>query len=96
MFICVLTYTAPADDVAALRPAHLAFLKEQHEAGHYIGWGRQASGLGGVIFAKGADRAVIEAVAATDPYIAGGVATVEVIEMNVAFLSPDFVAEVTA
>jgi hypothetical protein len=31
---------------------------------------------------------VIEAVAATDPYIAGGVATVEVIEMNVGFSRP--------
>lgn len=95
MFICVLTYTASPEDVAALRPAHMDFLKEQHEAGHYIGWGRQASGQGGVIFAKGADRAVIEGVAATDPYIKGKVATVEVIEMNVGFMSPDFVADVT-
>ncbi|MDE1918156.1 MAG: hypothetical protein KGJ57_09060 [Sphingomonadales bacterium] len=95
MFICVLTYTAPAEDVAALRPAHLAFLKEQHAAGHFIGWGRQASGQGGVIFAKGTDRAVVEAVEAGDPYLTGGVASVEVIEMNVAFLSPDFVADVT-
>ena len=95
MFICVLTYTASPEDVAAVRPAHLDFLKEQHAAGHYIGWGRQASGQGGVVFAKGDDRAVIEAVAATDPYIAGGVAKVEVIEMNVGFIAPDFVADVT-
>jgi uncharacterized protein YciI len=72
------------------------FLKAQHEAGHYIGWGRQASGNGGVVFAKGDDRAVIEAVAASDPYIKGNVASVEVIEMNVGFLSPDFVSDVTA
>jgi uncharacterized protein YciI len=96
MFICVLTYTAPAEDVAAVRSAHLAFLQTQHEAGHYIGWGRQTSGQGGVVFAKGDDRAVIEAVAAADPYVVEKVAMVEIIEFNPAFLSPDFVAEVTA
>lgn len=95
MFICVLTYTAPAEAVAALRPAHLDFLKEQHAAGRYVGWGRQTSGEGGVIFAKGSDRATMEAVAAGDPYLKSGVATLEVIEMNIGFLSPDFVAEVT-
>jgi uncharacterized protein YciI len=95
MFICVLTYTASDEEVAALRPAHIEFLKAQHQAGHYIGWGRQASGRGGVIFAKGDDRAAIEAVKANDPYIIGKVATFEIIELNPAFISPTFVADVT-
>jgi len=96
MFICVLTYTASPEDVDAVRADHLAFLKEQHAAGHYLGWGRQKSGRGGVVFAKGEDKAAIEAVAMRDPYIVHGVATLEVIDMHVAFLSPDFVADVTA
>lgn len=95
MFICVLTYTASIEDVDAVRGAHLDYLKAQHEAGHYLGWGRQKSGLGGVILAKGDDRAVIETLAANDPYIVGGVAKVEVLDMHVAFLSPSFVADVT-
>ena len=96
MFICVLTYTAPLEDVDALRSAHIAYLKAQHEAGHYIGWGRQKSSLGGVVLAKGEDRAVIEALVAHDPYLLGGVAKAEVIDMHVAFLSPDFVTDATA
>lgn len=88
MFVLNLVYTAALDQVDALRPAHLAWLKNGHEAGYFIGWGRKVPAVGGIILATG-DRAAVEDFAQTDPYIVNGVATVEVIEFAPAFLSPD-------
>lgn len=87
MFIISSTYTAPLDEVDAIRPAHIEWLKAQHAAGHFHGWGRKTPPTGGVILAVG-ERAVIEALAATDPYILAGVAEPEIIEFNPAFLAP--------
>ncbi len=87
MIILSSTYTAPLEQVDALRPAHLAFLKTGHDAGHFHGWGRKTPPTGGVILATG-DRAAVEAFAQNDPYIVAGVATVEVIEFAPAFLAP--------
>ncbi len=87
MIILSSTYTAPLDQVDAIRPAHIAWLKEQHAAGHFVGWGRKTPPTGGVILAVG-DRATIEAIAQNDPYIIAGVAKAEVIEFPPAFLAP--------
>jgi uncharacterized protein YciI len=87
MIILSSTYTAPLEEVDALRPAHLAWLKAGHEAGVFQGWGRKSPPTGGVILATG-DRAKVKALAQEDPYIVAGVATVEVIEFPPAFLAP--------
>ncbi|MFT3965562.1 MAG: YciI family protein [Sphingobium sp.] len=86
MFILSLTYTAPLEQVDALRPAHLDWLKRGREAGHFVGWGRKIPANGGIIFAEG-ERETVAAFASTDPYIEGGVATVELIEFGPAFLA---------
>ncbi|HEX7822130.1 MAG TPA: YciI family protein [Sphingobium sp.] len=88
MFILSLTYTAPLEQVDALRPAHVAWLTSGHEAGHFVGWGRKVPAIGGIILAVGDDAATVEAFARTDPYIRGGVATVELIEFSPAFIAP--------
>lgn len=87
MFILSSTYTATLEQVDAIRPAHIEWLKVQHAAGHFHGWGRKTPPTGGVILAVG-DRAVIEALAQTDPYVVAGVARPEIIEFNPAFLAP--------
>ncbi|HEX7873475.1 MAG TPA: YciI family protein [Sphingobium sp.] len=87
MLIISSTYTAPLDQVDAIRPAHIEWLKVQHAAGHFHGWGRKTPPTGGVILAVG-DRAAIEALAQTDPYIVAGVAQAEIIEFGPAFLAP--------
>jgi uncharacterized protein YciI len=88
MFILSLTYTAPLEQVDALRPAHLAWLKSGHAAGHFVGWGRKVPAIGGIILAVGDRADEIAAFANTDPYIDGGVATVEVIEFSPVFIAP--------
>ena len=88
MFVLNLRYTAPLDKVDALLHDHVAWLKSQHAAGHFIAWGRKVPREGGLIFCQAANREEAEALAAFDPFVKGGVATVEVIEF-----APSFVAE---
>jgi uncharacterized protein YciI len=85
-FIVSLTYTAPIDEVDALLEKHVAWLREQHAAGHLLGWGRKVPREGGILLARGESREAIEALAASDPFVAGGVATIEVIEWAHGFL----------
>lgn len=69
MFVLELTYTAPADEVDALREAHVEWVDEHFEAGVFMISGRKDTHDGGVILAVGDDRDRIEAVAASDPFV---------------------------
>jgi len=95
MFILSLTYIAPLEEVDALRGAHLAWLKQGHESGHFIGWGRKTPVTGGIILARGKDREEIQALAHQDPFVTSKVATVEVIEWNATYLAEGLEAYLT-
>jgi uncharacterized protein YciI len=82
MFVLLLTYTKPLPEVDALMRKHMAWLTEQYAAGRFVVSGRRIPRTGGVILARGDDREEIEALAATDPFVSGGVATCEVIEFR--------------
>jgi len=88
MFILSLRYVRPIEEVDALMGEHVAWLKAGHEEGAFLAWGRKIPREGGVILATGDDRKSIEALAASDPFVTGGVAEVEVIEFNVSFAAP--------
>ena len=88
MFIFSLRYIVPLDRVDALLPDHVAWLKAQADAGHFIGWGRKVPRDGGMILAHADSREAAEALAAADPFVAGGAAEVEVIEFAPSFLAP--------
>ena len=59
----------------------MAWLNEGYAAGRFLVSGRQIPRTGGVILATGDDRDEIEALAATDPFVTGGVATCEVVRV---------------
>ena len=82
MFVLLLTYTKPLAEVDALMREHVAWLEQQYDAGRFIVSGRRIPRSGGVILARGDDREEIEALAATDPFVSGGVATCEVIQFR--------------
>ena len=82
MFVIVLTYVKPLPEVDALMRKHLAWLNAQSAAGRSLVSGRQVPRTGGVIVARGDDREEIEAIAGEDPFVRGGVATVEVIQFR--------------
>ena len=80
MFVLTLRYTAPLDRVDELLPAHVAWLDEQYAAGRFLASGRQVPRTGGVILAALPDRPAAEAVAASDPFTTGGVASYDIVE----------------
>jgi uncharacterized protein YciI len=82
MFVLLLTYTRPLDEVDALMRKHVAWLNEHYDAGRFVVSGRQVPRTGGVILARGDDREEIERIAASDPFVSGGVATCEVIQFR--------------
>ena len=82
MFVLLLTYTRPLDEVDALMRKHMAWLNEHYAAGRFVVSGRQIPRTGGVILARGDDRDEMERIAAGDPFVAGGVATCEVIQFR--------------
>ena len=82
MFQLLLTYVKPLAEVDALMRDHMAWLNEQYEAGRFLVSGRRIPRTGGVIVARGDDREEIEALAATDPFVSGGVATCEVVQFR--------------
>ena len=82
MFVLLLSYIRPLEEVDALMREHVAWLDEHYDAGRFVVSGRQVPRTGGVILARGDDRNEIERVAACDPFVSGGVATCEVIQFR--------------
>jgi uncharacterized protein YciI len=82
VFVILLTYVKPLPEVDALMRRHMAWLNEHYAAGRFVVSGRQIPRTGGVILARGDDREEIEAIAAGDPFVAGGVATAEIIQFR--------------
>ncbi|MFF0739881.1 YciI family protein [Streptomyces sp. NPDC004111] len=80
MFVLELTYTAPVERVDALMSDHVTWLDAQYAAGHFLASGRKQPRDGGVILAVAESRAAIEAVAAEDPFLTGGVCEYRITE----------------
>ena len=90
MFVLLLTYVRPLPEVDALMREHMAWLGKQYAAGRFVVSGRRIPRTGGVILARGDDRDEIEALAATDPFVRGGVATCEVVQFRASQTAPGF------
>lgn len=82
MFVILLTYTKPIEEMDKLRPAHLEFLNKYYEDGTLLASGRQVPLKGGCIIAHAASRAEIERILAEDPFAIEGAATYEIIEFT--------------
>ncbi|MEU6372986.1 YciI family protein [Streptomyces sp. NPDC046909] len=89
MFVLELTYTAPLDQVDAALAAHVAWLDEQYAQGVFLASGRKNPRDGGVILAVAEDRARIEAIAATDPFVTAGVCAYRVTEFAATKTAPE-------
>ena len=89
MFIIELTYTADLARIDASMRAHMQFINAHYASGHFIVSGRKIPRDGGIILAVGTDRAEVEAIAAQDPFVTKGLATVRVIEFRVSQRAED-------
>ncbi len=91
MSLALLTYVKPLDEVDVHRDAHVAWIKDAMDRGIMLLAGRRTPPTGGVLLFRGEADAVA-AVAATDPFVVNGVATVEIVAFT-ATLAMDAVAD---
>jgi uncharacterized protein YciI len=90
VFVLLLSYTRPTAEVDALMRDHVAWLQRQYDAGRFVVSGRRIPRTGGVIVARGDDRGEIEEIAAGDPFVTGGVATVEIVQFRASQVADGF------
>jgi uncharacterized protein YciI len=93
MFVLLLSYVSPLEEVDALMREHVAWLNRHYDAGRFVVSGRRVPRTGGVFLARGDDRDEIECIAASDPFVSGGVATCEVIQFRASQTADGFDAQ---
>ncbi|MER6995547.1 YciI family protein [Streptomyces sp. NPDC000410] len=89
MFVMELTYIASVERADELLEAHVAWLDALYEEGVVIASGRKNPRDGGVLLAVGSDRARIEEIAATDPFVTGGVCEYRITEFIATKTAPE-------
>ncbi|WP_031077529.1 YciI family protein [Streptomyces sp. NRRL WC-3742] len=88
MFILELSYTATLDRIDVELADHIAWVRSHIESGTFLVAGRKVPREGGFILAVGDDRAEIEALAATDPFLLAGLAEYRVSEFVATTTAP--------
>ena len=88
MFIVLLTYTAPLEQIDRLGPAHRDWLRGCYDDGIFLASGPQDPRVGGAILAHGLDREELEARLALDPFAQAGAATYHITKVSVKFSDP--------
>ena len=80
MFVVLLTYKRPIEDVEKFLAEHIEFLNAQYDAGVFMASGRRNPRTGGVILASGVERDVLEQILERDPFKRERIADYEVVE----------------
>jgi len=87
MCVVLLSYTTDLETVDVHLKAHGDWLRQGFEAGVIVVAGRRTPRTGGVILFRG-DKDAVEKVAASDPFVVEGVATIEVIPFTANLAAP--------
>ncbi len=82
MFIAILTYKKPLEEVDRFLRAHREYLAKHYAAGDFIASGPQTPRVGGVIMIKANDRTAVEAIIAQDPFNINGIADYQIVEFT--------------
>lgn len=82
MFVVSITYTAPAEEIAAHRPGHVEWLKAAFARGNMELAGSKSTRDGGILLTRHSDRSSLEAELDQDPYRIHNVATHDVVEFD--------------
>ena len=82
MFIAILTYKKPIEEVDRFLQAHRDYLAEHYAAGDFIVSGPQTPRIGGVIMIKAERRAAVDSIIAQDPFNINGIADYQIVEFT--------------
>ncbi len=88
MFVILLTYVKPLEEIDRLMRQHMDFLNGHYADGTFLVSGRRIPRTGGVILAQGDDEEQIRAIADEDPFVSSGAATAEIIRFNASQVAP--------
>jgi uncharacterized protein YciI len=88
MFVITLTYLRPLEELDALMPQHVDWLKKQYDAGVFIASGRQKPRTGGVILARSVSRSRLNAILSADPFVKSGCASFVLVEFKPSMTAP--------
>lgn len=82
MFIAILTYKKPLEEVDRFLQAHRDYLAAHYAAGDFITSGPQTPRVGGVIMMKAPDRAAVETIISQDPFHINAIADYKIVEFT--------------
>lgn len=82
MFIAILTYKKPLEEVDRYLAAHREYLAQHYSAGDFITSGPQTPRVGGVIMIKADNRGAVDAILAEDPFNTNGIADYQIIQFT--------------
>lgn len=82
MFIAILTYKKPLEDVDRFLQAHRDYLAEHYAASDFIASGPQSPRVGGVIMIKADNRAAVDTIISQDPFNLNGIADYQIVEFT--------------
>ena len=82
MFIAILTYKKPLEEVDRYLQAHREYLAEHYASGDFIASGPQTPRIGGVIIMKGKNRTAVDAIIAQNPFKINGIADYQIVEFT--------------
>lgn len=82
MFIAILTYKKPLNEVDRFLAAHREYLAKHYAVGDFIASGPQTPRVGGVIMIKAEDRTEVDAIIAQDPFNINGLANYQIVEFT--------------
>ena len=82
MFIVILTYIKPIEEVDRSLQAHRDYLAVHYTAGDFITSGPQTPRVGGVIMMKADNRAAVDAIITQDPFYINGIADYQIVEFT--------------
>ncbi|MEQ9889576.1 YciI family protein [Pectobacterium zantedeschiae] len=89
IYVVVLTYVKPLEEVDDTIPFHVEWLKKGYADGVFLASGRRIPRTGGVILAKSDSRESLEKRLSLDPFQKLGLATVEIIPFEASMKSPE-------
>ena len=89
MYVVSLSYKVPEEIVEFHLPAHVSWLQAAFDAGVFLVAGRKIPRTGGLLISN-ADRSVLGASLAKDPFYVNGVADFEVMEFHASRVAPGY------
>ena len=93
MFIAILTYRKPLEEVDRFLQAHRDYLAEHYAAGDFIASGPQKPRIGGVIMIKADNRAAVDTIISQDPFNINGIADYQIVEFSPTMFSKQRIYE---